>query len=221
MQRVNPFADARIAETYEAWYAASADAARAEATTLLRALRRDFPGATRLVEIGCGTGHFARIFAAQDYRVVGVDASAAMLEQARRLASPPCAQADALALPFADQTFDVALFITTLEFLREPARALVEARRVTTRGVVLGVLNAWSALGVRRRWQARRAESAADPASSAWVYRAARFYSPYALARLTRAALGGDVRVRWETILGRGALGAFIVLTARWEGARR
>jgi hypothetical protein len=67
-------------------------------------------------------------------------------------------------------------------------------------------------LGVKRRWQARRAAA---------VYRAARFYSPFALARLIRAAFGPNVRLRRKTTLGRGALGAFIVLTARWERARQ
>ncbi len=40
VQRVNPFADARIAETYEARYTA-------DATTLLRALACDFPSVPR------------------------------------------------------------------------------------------------------------------------------------------------------------------------------
>jgi len=49
-------------------------------------LARDFaarlPG-RRLIDVGCGPGHHARVFAEWGYEVVGIDASAAMIEVAR------------------------------------------------------------------------------------------------------------------------------------------
>lgn len=208
---LNPFNDARTAEAYESWYLAHAGMAHAEEAALVRTLQRAFPEATRLVEIGCGTGHFTRAFAAQGYRVTGVDAAWPMLKQARRLWAPACVQADACALPFAGATFDVSLYITTLEFLREPSLALSEARRVATHGLVLGVLNAWSLPGLKQWGQSRLAAR-----HSPDVYRAAHFYSPHELVRRVRRTLGSGAHMHWETIPGHGAFGALIVLSARW-----
>ena len=43
----------------------------------------------RLLDLGCGTGEHARRLAAEGFEVVGLDASAAMLEQARSEPLPP------------------------------------------------------------------------------------------------------------------------------------
>ena len=41
-------------------------------------------GGKSLLELGCGTGNHARLFAAEGYRVTAVDSAAGMVEQARR-----------------------------------------------------------------------------------------------------------------------------------------
>src|SRR3954447_6471707 len=41
----------------------------------------------RLIDVGCGPGHHARLFAEWGYEVVGVDASAMMIQQATSRAS--------------------------------------------------------------------------------------------------------------------------------------
>ena len=75
--------DKRVARDYEAWYEQGFGrfASRLE-EALLHLLLQRFPGASSLLEVGCGTGHFTRWFAKQGFQVTGLDASPAMLEQA-------------------------------------------------------------------------------------------------------------------------------------------
>jgi len=76
--------DERVTGDYEAWYEQGFGslAVRQEEALLHQQLQR-FPGASSLLEVGCGTGHFTRWFAKQGLYVTGLDASPAMLEQAR------------------------------------------------------------------------------------------------------------------------------------------
>lgn len=149
------------AARYEAWYATRrgrrADAA--ERRLLLRLLE-PFREVRSAVEIGCGTGHFAAFLAQRGLDMIGLDRAPAMLSEARRL-SPSLALvlADAHRLPFRDGSADLAVFVTTLEFLEDPIRALREAVRVARHGVVVIALNRYSVGGLSRRWgpQARGA----------------------------------------------------------------
>jgi len=123
---------------------------------------------------------------------VGLDLSAPMLAQAQALDSPPLVRGDAHRLPFADGAVDLAVLITTLEFLARPQEALTEALRVARRGLVLGVLNLWSPLGL-----ARRVGGLFRPS----VYSAARFYSVWELQRIVRSVAGPKAKVIWRTTL--------------------
>ncbi|MBN1889419.1 MAG: hypothetical protein JW850_15600, partial [Thermoflexales bacterium] len=82
--------------------------------------------------------------------------------------------------------------VTTLEFLERPQEALAEARRVARRGVVLGVLNRWSLLGLQRRLGGLFRPT---------VYDAARFYGVGELKRLLRLITREQARVVWRTTL--------------------
>jgi SAM-dependent methyltransferase len=66
----------------------------------------------RVVEVGCGAAAAARWLAREGADVVGVDLSAGMLRHARetnaKTLAVPLVQADAMALPFPDGTFDIA-----------------------------------------------------------------------------------------------------------------
>ena len=64
----------------------------------------DLGPAASVVDLACGTGDLCRDLAAVGYRPIGVDLSLGMLRHARTTA--PLAQADALALPFADAAVD-------------------------------------------------------------------------------------------------------------------
>jgi ubiquinone/menaquinone biosynthesis C-methylase UbiE len=140
-------------ERYELWYATPRGrrASRAE-EALLEWLLGAFPDARHVVEVGCGTGHFTEWFIRQGIQAVGLDRSPAMLAMLRRrLPTCPAVLADAHALPLRDAAVDLVAFVTTLEFLEDPRRALAEAIRVARRGVLGIVLNRWSLGAISRR----------------------------------------------------------------------
>lgn len=214
----NPFDDAAVAGSYESWYETEgAGADQAERRLLGRWLARLGPPGTA-IEIGCGTGHFTRWLNALGWRAVGLDIAAPMLAEAARRGGPAYTRASAAGLPFADAAFDVALMITSLEFMPDPARALREAARVARRGIALGVLNAWSVMG----WQRKR--------SGLPVWEAAHFYSPFALSRLARESCGRPIAaIAWATTLLPGRLeqrvsrlpfGGFIGLCVLFDDTR-
>jgi ubiquinone/menaquinone biosynthesis C-methylase UbiE len=96
----------------------------------------------RVLDVGCGTGEDARALAeivGAHGRVVGVDASAAMIEEARRRSEGPDLPVefrvgDAHALDFADGAFDGARADRVHQHLEDPERALAELIRVTKSG---------------------------------------------------------------------------------------
>ena len=207
---VNPFADPAMVVGYETWYETTGRRADRLEKSLLKRLLAGFPPTSTLLEVGCGTGHFARWFGEQGLRVTGLDLSTAMLAEALRLDSLSCVHGDALALPFPTGAFDLVVLITTLEFVPHPAVVLAEALRVARHGLILGVLNRQSRLGRQLKRK------------GGGVWEAARFFTPAELVGLVgHAAAGRRVQVLWRTTLWPvwpGALplpwGGFIGLAA-------
>jgi SAM-dependent methyltransferase len=212
----NPFDDAALAAGYEAWYETEGRVAVRLECDLLAWLLADFPGARSALEIGTGTGHFARWLSGRNWHLVGLDVAEPMLAEAVRRGGALFVRGEASELPFAAGAFDVALLITMLEFLPDPTCALREAARVARLGIVLGVLNRWSLLAGRRR------------RSGQPLWQAAHFYSPAELASQVRRALAARAgEVTWHTTLlprywpgrrSRLPLGAFIGLRVRLIG---
>lgn len=189
--------DERVARDYEQWYEQGFGrfAARQEEALLHRQLQ-GFPGATSLLEVGCGTGHFTRWFAQLGLHVVGLDASPAMLKQARLRNGTSYLLGDARALPFEDQQFDLVALITTLEFVADPIQVLREAMRVARKGLLLGVLNRSSLLEYLRLLQGQRPVG---------VLARTHRLSVEKLTRCVRQAAGTRaVRLRWRTALFPG-----------------
>jgi ubiquinone/menaquinone biosynthesis C-methylase UbiE len=110
---------------------------------VLRFASRSGPAPRRMMDVGCGTGRLLRTAAATfpDTRMVGVDFSAGMVEQARAITSPgECGtfvQAESAALPFADGAFGIVTCTACSHHWPEPTAALAELRRVTAVGGVL------------------------------------------------------------------------------------
>jgi ubiquinone/menaquinone biosynthesis C-methylase UbiE len=187
---VNPFTDSVTVAGYEAWYETVGQRADRLEKRLLRQMLARFPEAYTILEVGCGTGHFTCWFWEEGLRVAGLDVSTAMLIEVVRLGRPPCVLGDALTLPFATGAFDLSVLITTLEFVADPALALVEAMRVARYGLILGVLNRHSLMG----WRLKH--------SGQSLWQMAHFFTPSELAHLVlRAAAGKPLRITWRTTL--------------------
>ncbi len=91
----------------------------------------------RVLDVGCGTGRLARALVARDAaKVWGVDASEAMLAQARVPRGVRLKHARAEALPFRDGWFERVVFWLSIHLVDRP-RAFAEARRVGGRVAVV------------------------------------------------------------------------------------
>jgi diguanylate cyclase (GGDEF)-like protein/PAS domain S-box-containing protein len=138
------------------------------------------------LEIGVGTGRFAAPLGVQ----VGVDPSAAMLEQARargiRVVLGIAEQ-----LPFTASSFDYALIVTTICFVDNPHAMLREARRVIKPGgcLVIAFIDRKSPLG--QEYLAHQSENV--------FYRHATFFSSEEVGSLLRDS--GFPRQEWVQTL--------------------
>jgi len=95
----------------------------------------------RVLDVGCGTGRFSRLFKSMGARVTGVDISHAMLLQARmRVSGEGYVGGSAISLPFRDRSFDLAVSVNVLNHLASYEQAIGEICRVSKR-VVLGLPN--------------------------------------------------------------------------------
>lgn len=134
----NPFND--HAARYDAWFDHHADVYQAE----LGVLRKLLPPFQDALEIGVGTGRFAKPLRIK----LGIEPSSAMATLARTRGIKVL-DGVAESLPFPADRFDLALMVTTICFVAKPAMALAEAHRVLRPGgrLVLGFVDKDSVLG--------------------------------------------------------------------------
>lgn len=183
---------------------------------------------SRVLDAGCGPGRFAAAFRRAGADVIGIEPAPDMLSLAAPRLGGRCARAVVERLPFPDETFDLTLGVTLLEFVADPDDAVAELARVTRAGgrIVIGALNPHSPWGLANRRRLRDG-----------VWCRARFLAPDALRalgeRYGRATLRGALHVPgvfpalglfgpmlWA--IGRVAprWGAFQVLAIRKEAKR-
>jgi SAM-dependent methyltransferase len=101
------------------------------------------PGTGRAMDVGCGTGRFARRLAAAGLYVDGLDASGVMIEAARAAGSPGPGKveyrhADITAGPLPDGHYDFISCIASLHHV--PFETVESLRDALTPGGVLAVL---------------------------------------------------------------------------------
>jgi len=97
------------------------------------------PKGLRCIDVGCGNGAFTELLVERcaPSDVQGIDPSPGQLAFARRRHTAGVAtfrEGDAMALPFADKTFDLATMALVIFFVPEPPKGIAEMKRVVRSG---------------------------------------------------------------------------------------
>ena len=148
------------AREYDRWFETHTYAYESE----VLAVRSLLPRVGKGLEVGVGTGRFASRVGIK----VGVEPAQAMASIARQRGIEVF-EARAEVLPFADESFDSVLMVTTICFFNDPLRGLRETSRVLKPlgHLVVGMIDKNSPLA--KSYEARKSEST--------FYRYAHFYS--------------------------------------------
>lgn len=112
-------------------------------------------GFSRALDVGCGEGRFCRLLQARGIETVGIDPTAALLEEARRR-DPQGDYRDgrAEALDFPDGSFDLVVSYLTLIDIPDIAAAIAEMARVLKPGgtLLIANLNSFNTAGPPTGW---------------------------------------------------------------------
>jgi demethylmenaquinone methyltransferase / 2-methoxy-6-polyprenyl-1,4-benzoquinol methylase len=164
----------------------------------------------RVLDVCCGSGDLAIAAREVGGEVTGIDFSERMLERARRKEpSITWTEADALALPFVEGSFDAVTIGFGLRNLADAAEGLAELRRVLRDGGRVAVLDLSRPRGVLgavcRVWLERVVPQLGRVLPGGWAYSylpasARRFPAPEELARLMDGV--GFDRIRWRLFAG-------------------
>jgi ubiquinone/menaquinone biosynthesis C-methylase UbiE len=125
-------------------YAASFEKYRSQktetTTALIRSVLRYVPSSpgARVIDIGCGTGRYALLLTSgTEAPIFSTDLSIEMVEKGREKDKANDVfwfLSDACQMPFADESFDVALLFLVLHVVKDSKRALQEAYRILRSG---------------------------------------------------------------------------------------
>lgn len=186
---------------YDSWYDSPRGRWIGDTENLLLADLLAPRSGEQLLDVGCGTGWFTRRMARQDGLVVtGVDIDADALAFASQ--SDPrtrYAVADAMALPFGDDSFERVMSVTALCFVPDWPRALAEIVRVARKRFVVGLLNRYSLLALDKGRHGGQG-----------AYRGAHWHSRQEVARALAALPVGNVQFQTAILLSSGST------LARW-----
>ena len=119
-------------------------------------------GSLRWVDVGCGNGAFTELIVQRcaPAGVEGVDPSQGQLAFARTRPASRIAkftQGDAMALPFADKSFDVAVMALVIFFVPNPAKGIAEMVRAVRAGGSVAAY-AWDMYGGGFPWDSVQSE---------------------------------------------------------------
>lgn len=127
----------RVAAGYNRRYAARPHTGTAYA--LLDLAQTNNP--EKVLEVGCGTGHWLQTLKPVCGQVVGLDFSGGMLEQARQPDSYALlVQGRAEQLPFGGNLFDLVFCANAIHHFTDPVRFVTESYRVLRPGGILAII---------------------------------------------------------------------------------
>lgn len=164
---MNVFKNEEIAGAYDAYYQTQAgkEIDAIEEKLIVEALQKVPVG--KMLELGCGTGHWTKLFVETGFDVIATDISDAMLRLIiDKNLDAKILKANAEELPYKSNSFDIVASVTMLEFVASKEAVFNEIYRVLKPGghLLLGCLNGDSQL-------AKNAEN--DP-----VFKNATFFVP-------------------------------------------
>ena len=207
-----------IVKSYESWYEGKGKRADTLEKELLKEGVDYIGGVKTMLEVGVGTAHFTRWFESFEIQCVGLDFSPLMLKEAKKLWHGPLVRGDAHHLPFREKTFDLATFITCMEYMHSPTDVLREAGRVSRGGILWGIMNRWSLPTLRRVIQVMLGRNP--------FYSNAKFYSITDAKNFIRDALAKiNHRMKWSTTVfprlmlirkSQIPFGAFLVVAVKF-----
>lgn len=109
----------------------------------------------KLLDIGCGTGHWDLFFSQLGYRVYGLDISRQMVNSSKEKIKENATffVADGSMLPIRSGVFDVVTMITSLEFIKDTESVISQAMQCLKKPggrLIIGTLNSKSRLNRKR-----------------------------------------------------------------------
>lgn len=118
-------------------------------------------GAQRALDVGCGEGRFCRMMAKAVPEVVGIDPTARLLVETRRLGGAVYHEGVGESLPYEEGSFDLVVSYLSLIDIADSRAAISEMARVSRHGghILIGNLNSWvtaaqtEGLGIQRNAQ--------------------------------------------------------------------
>jgi len=132
---------------YESWYQTPRGSWISQAEFRLMTRQLQPQSGSTLLDVGCGTGHFTRQFAALGLTTTGVDPDTRAIRFARHQSrTVTYLGGSGVSLPFRDASFDYCIAITSLCFISEFEASIAEMWRVSRKAIVLGLLNRKSLL---------------------------------------------------------------------------
>ena len=174
------------------------------------------PGAKgmRVLDIGSGTGNLLALYAETGCDVYGIDASPAMLAQARRRLGEDAhlELGDGTALPYPDGSFDLVLITSVLHELTADRRRAVlaeAARMLAAQGSVLVVDYVPGLIHHPRGWPTRALSLVAERLAGRTHFRG--YLSFMRAGGIPALVEGGPLAVARERIVGGGNLGVYVL----------
>lgn len=143
-----------FAKDYDGWYLSKLGKFVDDVEKSLLQELADFCNGDNALDIGAGTGTYSIWLGKKGLNVTALDQSTEMMKVAKDKAEKEGLNinrilGDAHNLPFSDNTFDLVISVTAIEFMDNPKRVLEEAMRVLKPNgkLVIGVLTKESPWG--------------------------------------------------------------------------
>lgn len=144
----------RVADIYDA----TRSLPESEMTLLLKAFEANVPrGPYPIVDVGVGTGRFAKPLQEGGYDVVGMDVSRAMMAKAVAKGVRGLVLADVQKAPFRDRVFEASVLVHVLHLVGEWASVVYESARIS-RGSVVSVIEQGDGQNLRKEYREIRTE---------------------------------------------------------------